>query len=146
MICTLLHVDALARRKATCQYIRRRLSWPGSDFYQKLGFWERGFPPSSRDGHIAIVEDHGEVVGWARTEIWTDPADDTDWNTLEAFTAKDWRGRGIAALAGSALAAGPLLEVEELAVFRPTMMLLARRIDRHCVLFEYEDGRGWVRA
>jgi hypothetical protein len=145
MICTLLTAAALARRPLDCRFIRQHLTRPGSDFNEKLASWFGVRKPSSRGGHIAIVEDHGEIVGWARTESWAD-ANDWDWNTLEAFVAEPYRDRGIAAWAASALAAGPLLDVDEVAVFRPSMMMLARRVGLRCTLFRRDPEEGWVLA
>ena len=118
MTCTLLSATDLFLKPHSCAFIKRHLTWPSSDFHKKLDLWIYGEPPSRRDGHIAIVEDHGEIVGWARTELWADPEDDFDWATLEAFVAEPYRDRGIAAWAASALVVGPLQENRDVAVFR----------------------------
>jgi GNAT superfamily N-acetyltransferase len=85
------------------EYVRDHLTKPGSDFQRKLDSWlYDSSEPTEDDGYIALVEDHGEIIGWARTEKWLEAGAD-QWNTLEAFVHKSYRRRGIAAFAASGL-------------------------------------------
>lgn len=147
MICTVLSTSAdLSRCADTCRYIRKHLTRQGSDFHKKLTLLASGVVDHRRDGHIAIVRDQGEIVGWCRTEEWEDPSCDYDWKTLEAFVLPEYRDRGVAAWAAAGLVAGPLQDREPVAVFRPSMMMLARRVGLRCTLFRNDCERGWVRA
>lgn len=113
-----------------------------SDFQKKLERWLDGDRPTEEDGHIAVILDQGEVVSWARTETWLD-AERLRWDTLEAFTHEDYRMRGLAAWAAAGLFSGPLYdEGGSVAVFRPPMLLVAKRAGFHPTLFEKE----WVRC
>lgn len=136
----------------TTSFLLHRLTWPGSDFHKKLTTWlhTSSARPSENDGHIAVVLDHGEVVGWTRTERWSEPlgADGSvmHWDTLESFVAPEYRMRGIAAFAASGLYAGVLHDNGlGVAVFRPAMMLVARRAGLYPTLFDHVDDK-WVRA
>jgi len=142
------------------EWLRDRLTKPGSDFQRKLGAWLRGLKPEEADGHIAIASDHGEIVGWCRTESWTErtnpvfldqggPAycwDATVHDTLEAFVAPEYRGRGIAAWCAAGLAAALLTgKGANVAVFHPHMLLVARRAGLHPTLFQ-KRGDEWARV
>lgn len=131
-------------------FLLHKLTKPGSDFHRKLTTWlYTPARPTSADGVISVVLDHGEVVGWARTERWSEPlgADAViHWDTLEAFVAQEYRGRGVAALAASGLYASRLHDGSNLvAVFHPAMLLTARRVGLSPTLFSNVDGK-WVRA
>ena len=117
-------------------WIAHRLTKAGSDFNAKLVYWTYGRGAAvESDGSIAVVYDHGEIVGWARTETWR------GYDTLEAFVAPEHRGRGVAAFAASGLAASTLnANGGSVAVFAPSMMLVARRAGLHPELFERVDG------
>jgi GNAT superfamily N-acetyltransferase len=142
------------------EWLRDRLTKPGSDFQRKLGAWLRGLKPEEADGHIAIASDHGEIVGWCRTETWgerTSPVfldqggppycwEMTYHDTLEAFVAPEYRGRGIAAWCASGLASALLTgKGANVAVFHPHMLLVARRACLHPTLFQ-KKGYEWARA
>lgn len=129
-----------------CLYLVQHLTREYSDFSLKLRVWASGVRPKRSDGYISIVEDHGEIVGWVRSEVWWEQAGEVAWDTLEAFVAPSWRGRSIASWAAAGLACGPLSDVMSVAVFAPTMMLLAKRVGLHPVLFEQDDTGRWVRA
>jgi hypothetical protein len=126
-------------------YVRDHLTRPGSDFQKKLTAWIEGWlKPTASDGHISFVQDHGEIVGWARTERWL--VDDTLYSTLEAFVATPYRRRGIAAFAASGLYSSVLHDYEPtVAVFHPHMLLVARRAGLWPTLFEKEGGQ-WHRV
>lgn len=118
-------------------FIRRRLTHPGSDFHKKLKIGDL-------PGHIAVVWDNDEIVGWARTEPWTD-GDGWEWNTLEAFVDEGHRRRGIAAFAACGLACDELLPgATGVAVFHPPMYVVAARAGLKPTLFV--KGEAWVRA
>jgi hypothetical protein len=107
------------------------------------------------NGYIALVYDYGEIIAWARTEVWlekspdeaVDPPIELPWNTLEAFVNRSWRGRGIATFAAAGLATLPEFSDGDrtAAVFAPSMMMLARRVGIHPTLFR-KGGERWVRA
>lgn len=145
MNCELHTAKSLARSNLhLLTFIRDNLTKPNSDFNRKLTAWIGGVEPLDRDGHIAIVFDHGEVVGWARTEVWGDECGRLH-DTLEAFVAPEYRLRGVAAYAASALYSGVLHDCRRVAVFRTVMMLVAKRAGLCPTLFTPIDGR-WVRA
>ena len=123
-------------------FVRNKLTKPGSDFQWKLTRLLYGEAVSSSDdGHIAIVLDQGEIVGWARTEYWQ------AHDTLEAFVAPDYRLRGIAAFAASGLYAGVLHdEGGTVAVFHPHMLLVARRAGLFATLYQKNPRGEWVKA
>jgi GNAT superfamily N-acetyltransferase len=131
--------------------ILHRLTRNGSDFARKLTTWlYTSSKPTPNDGVIAVVEDYGEVIGWARTERWSEPLDEAGsvmhWDTLEAFVAPEYRSRGVAAFAASGLYATALHDgTSSVAVFRPAMLLVARRAGFVPTLFDRRDGR-WVRS
>lgn len=141
MRCRTLHVRDLDAIE--CLYLHRHLTRDGSDFANKLASWASGVRPARSDGTIALVEDQGEIIGWARTEIWWEEPGHMAWDTLESFVTPEWRGRGIASWAAAGLACGELCAV---AVFRPSMLLLAKRVGLHPVLFQKDEGGRWVRA
>lgn len=117
-----------------------------SDFAKKIDRWSDGSAaPQPTDGHIALVRDEGQIIGWARTEHWA--ADGAvAYDTLEAFVSPDYRLRGVASFAASGLASGVLHENGgTVAVFRPHMMLVARRAGLRATLFE-RDGDRWMKA
>ena len=116
-------------------YIRRNLTKPDSDFNRKL---RRG----QLDGHIAVVRDQGEIIGWARTEPWTDCSGD-GWDTLEAFVAEEYRHRGIASFAACGLEAAVALGTL-VAVFHPVMYIVGTRAGIRTTLFS--KGESWVRS
>jgi len=142
------------------EWLRDRLTKQGSDFQRKLTAWLCGQQPEEADGHIAIASDHGEIVGWCRTESWAERKnpvyidqggppycwETTHHDTLEAFVSPAYRGRGIAAWCAAGLAAGVLNENgASVAVFHPHMLLVARRAGLHPTLFQKGD-EGWARA
>lgn len=149
MKCTIVTGEALCRDEPRRLFVARKLCKPGSIFQHRL------LDASPFDGFIALVEDFGETIGWARTEPWSEPTNDgvaagfgpavLHWNTLEAFVARDYRGRGIATFASAGLAATAFLDEPTAAVFHPHMMLLARKVGLMPTLFR-EEGEGWVRA
>lgn len=132
MNCTILplaHLDAV-----DISYIVRHLTKPESDF-------QRALLAGRRPGVIAIVRDQGEIVGWARTEAWSESrdGDEYSWDTLEAFVARDYRRRGVAAFASAGLAAAMDGLGQHIAVFHPHMLLVARRAGFHPTLFAKQD-------
>jgi hypothetical protein len=130
---------------SAAEYVRDHLTKPGSDFQRKLTAWLDGSSkPKKSDGHIALVEDQGEIVGWARTEPWSDGQ--VLYDTLEAYVAKPYRLRGIAAFAACGIYSAVLHDNDgTVAVFHPHMLLVARRAGLWPTLFEKEGGQ-WRRV
>lgn len=149
MICRIIPTEKFVADDQWRMYAARKLCKPGSVFQRRL------FDSAPADGFIALVEDFGELIGWARTEPWSEPDVDArlggfpaamlHWNTLEAFVAQDYRGRGIATFAAAGLHAVAFQDDPTAAVFAPSMMLLARRVGLMPTLFR-EQGERWVRA
>ena len=113
---------------------------PGSDFQRSLR------SDAFIGGLIALCLDRGEIIGWARTEPWTDSSGMTH-DTLEAFVGERYRGCGIAAYAAMGLKASYLSENDgcAVAVFRPSMLMVASRAGLHPTLYDRGDG-GWVES
>jgi hypothetical protein len=149
MICTTLAITDFVASSAP--FVRDNLTKQGSDFQKKLTAWLDGWlKPTAADGHIALVCDHGEVVGWARTEQWSAGSDEAGglviYDTLEAYVAEDYRRSGIAAFAASGIYSAVLHENGgTVAVFHPHMLLVARRAGFWPTLFAKEDGQ-WLRV
>jgi hypothetical protein len=133
-----LVADAPIRRT-----IRDELTKPGSDFHKAID--------TKTDGHIAVVFDGEQVVGWARTEYWSAGDDGAGgqmmYDTLEAFVRPERRLQGIAVLGAAGLYSGVLHENGgTVAVFHPHMRLVAQRAGFFPVLFERDGASGWRRA
>lgn len=135
MNCDILPLDALDDDDLS--FIRYYLTKPGSDFFKKLT------TAGDLNGHIAVVRDQGEIVGWARTEPWRD-SDGIEWDTLEAFVHEDYRLRGVAAFAACGLEAYGGALGGAIAVFHPFMYIVATRAGLRPTLFV--KGEAWVRA
>jgi GNAT superfamily N-acetyltransferase len=123
-------------------WIAHRLTKAGSDFHRKLLYWMYGRGSAMEtDGSIAVVYDQGEIVGWARTEVWR------DHDTLEAFVNPAYRGRGVASYAASGLFAACLHDNGlNVVVFDPAMLLVAKRAGLKPELFAQDDDGEWVKA
>ena len=145
MTCETMTLAELVSSADLALFVRNRLTKPGSDFQWKLTRLLYGEAVSSSDdGHIALVLDQGEIVGWARTERWTTDGDPYD--TLEAFVAPGYRLRGIAAFAASGLYASVLHdEGGTVAVFHLHMLLVARRAGFWPTLFTKNPRGEWVK-
>lgn len=113
---------------------------PGSDFQKDL------LSGAYVAGMIALCLDRGEIIGWARTQPWTDRRGVTR-DTLEAFVDAKYRGRGIASYAAMGLASSYLIERTpgSVAVFRPALLMVASRAGLHPTLYYRGDG-GWVES
>ena len=152
MTCEILTLGELVGSPDLALFVRNKLTKPGSDFQWKLTrLLHREVEPSSDDGHIALVADQGEIVGWARTECWQAESDGADgfvsYDTLEAFVAPDYRLRGIAGFAASGLYASVLHDNGcTVAVFDPHMLLVAKRAGFWPTLFTKSPAGKWVRA
>ena len=149
MTCEILTLAELVAAGSTALFVRNKLTKKNSDFQWKLTRLLHGDAPAGEhDGHIALVFDHGEIVGWARTEYWTAGSDGfAAYDTLEAFVAPDYRLRGVAAFAASGLYASVLHDSgATVAVFHPHMLLVARRAGFFPVLFDKNPRGEWVRA
>lgn len=142
MTCEILSLAGLVSSGSTALFVRNQLTKGNSDFQWKLTRLLHGDDAATdADGHIALVLDHGEIVGWARTERWR------DYDTLEAFVAPEYRLRGIAGFAAAGLYASVLFDNGgTVAVFHPHMLLVARRAGFYPRLFEKNLRGEWVRA
>jgi hypothetical protein len=139
-----LPLASFARKFEDVTFVRDHLTRPGSDFFRALNRWivAADLPPRHDDEPlIALVRDHGEIVGWARTETWLDGAR-VQWPTLEAFVSTTHRRRGIAALASMALASARLYS-HHVAVFRPLMLTVAARAGLKPTLFVQASDGYW---
>lgn len=115
------------------------LSKDGSNLQSLLSAGE--FP----GGEIAIVRRSGLVVGWARTEGWHTEKYGY-WDTLEAFVAVQFRGRGVATFAATGLRASEAVEMVSVAVFDPRMLMVARSAGFFPTLFQKGQDGEWKRA
>jgi hypothetical protein len=121
-------------RRSERRFIADHLTRPGSDFQRALLYGEPA-------GTIAICLDQGEIIGWARTEIWQ------NLPTIEAFAGTAYRRRGVATLCVAGLvAAGVFVDHDEVAVFRPTMASLARRLGVPFVEYDRKPDGSWKEA
>jgi hypothetical protein len=111
--------------------IRDSLTKHDSDFQKKL-FAEQ------LDGSIALVSRDSEIIGWARSEQWQ------GHQTLEAFVEPATRNAGVAAFAAAGLVAAAAVP-QEVAVFHPHMLAVARRAGLLATLFSRERDQ-WVIA
>lgn len=147
MTCEILTLGELIASPELALFVRNKLTKPGSDFQWKLTALLHGERRADdSDGHIALVADQGEIVGWARTEPWTSD-DGMPYDTLEAFVAPEYRRRGVAGFAASGLYAGVLHDNGgTVAVFHPHMLLVARRAGFFATLFEKNPAGKWVQA
>jgi len=115
-------------------FIADHLTRTGSDFQKAL-------LNGGITGTIAICLDQGEIIGWARTEIWD------GLPTLEAFVAPAYRRRGVATLCAAGLRSqGVYRDYEFVAVFRPTMAALAHRLGILYAEFQRTQTGEWVEA
>jgi len=117
-------------------FIADHLTRPGSDFQRAILAGGGGLT-----GTIAICLDQGEIIGWARTEIWD------GLPTLEAFVSPAYRRRGVATLCAAGLRTeGVWRDYEFVAVFRPTMAALAHRLGILHAEFQRTQTGEWVEA
>jgi GNAT superfamily N-acetyltransferase len=116
------------------RFIADHLTRPESDF-------QRSLLAGTVTGTIAICLDQGEIIGWARTEVWQGIP------TLEAFVSPAYRRRGVATLCAAGLRTeGVFRDYEYIGVFRPTMVSLARRLSMPYANFDRQPDGTWVEA
>lgn len=137
MNCTVTPLSSLDEDDSSFIYTHATRS--GSEFQSKLS---RG-GLTVCDGTIAVVRDFGEIVGWARTEVWTHDAG-ASYDTLEAFTRVPWRRRGVCRYAVAGLIASRVFTLG-FAVFSPRMTDLCRHLGVEAIEFCRERDK-WVRA
>jgi hypothetical protein len=114
--------------------ISANLTWAGSEFQAEVMNRENSNTP------IAILRDGpNRVVAWAATHIWE------GHQTLEGFTHRDYRRKGLARVAASLLIASGSLDVAcPIAVFSPECLRLAASLGFADVrLFERCGPGGW---
>ena len=127
-----LRTDLL--RPSERRFIAEHLTRPESDF-------QRALLGGTVTGTIAICLDQGEIIGWARSEIWQ------EMPTLEAFVSPAYRRRGVATLCAAGLRTeGVLRDHEFVAVFRPTMVAIARRLGLPYSSYDRAPDGSWVKA
>jgi len=116
------------------RFIADHLTRPESEF-------QRSLLAGTVTGTIAICLDQGEIVGWARSEVWQGIP------TLEAFVAPAYRRRGVATLCAAGLRTeGVFRDYDYIGVFRPTMVALASRLGLIYTSFERAPDGAWVKA
>jgi hypothetical protein len=118
-------------RSSERRFIADHLTRPESDFQRAL----LGGPVT---GTIAICLDQGEIIGWARSEMWNEIP------TLEAFVSPAYRRRGVATLCTAGLRTeGVFRDHEFVAVFRPTMVSVACRLGLLYASFDRKPNGTW---
>jgi GNAT superfamily N-acetyltransferase len=116
------------------RFIADHLTRPESEF-------QRSLLAGTVIGTIAICLDQGEIVGWARSEVWQGIP------TLEAFVSPAYRRRGVATLCAAGLRTeGVFRDYDYIGVFRPTMVSLASRLGLIYTSFERAPDGAWVKA
>jgi hypothetical protein len=128
MNCTVTALKDLP--EADRRFIASALTHPGSDFQNKLA-------QGQLDGSIAVVRDVGDIVGWTRTEHWE------RWHTLESFVCISHRGRGIATFAAVGLLAAQSLPGRLVAVFHPSMLVVAKNVGLMARMFQRQGDGEW---
>lgn len=118
-------------RRVERRFIADHLTRPGSDFQTAL---LTGDP----QGTIALALDQGEIVGWARTEIWQ------GLPTLEAFVGAQYRRRGVARFCAAGLVAeGVYAAAAKVAIFSTTLIPLAKSIGITYERFALKPDGSW---
>jgi hypothetical protein len=109
------------------------LTKPGSEFQDEVRKGES-------DTHVALVRSGGRVYSWAATHQWD------GMQTLEGFTAEEFRRGGMARLAAAALIADrSIVAALPTAVFAPYCVPVAKSVGcRDVRLFQRDDIGGWV--
>ncbi len=121
-------------RASERRFIADHLTRPESEF-------QRSLLAGTVTGTIAICLDQGEIVGWARSEVWQGIP------TLEAFVSPAYRRRGVATLCAAGLRTeGVFRDYEFIGVFRPTMVSLASRLGLIYSAFDRMPDGTWVKA
>ena len=125
----ILRTDLL--RPSERRFIADHLTRPESDF-------QRALLGGTVTGTIAICLDQGEIIGWARSEMWNEIP------TLEAFVSPAYRRRGVATLCTAGLRTeGVFRDHEFVAVFRPAMVSLASRLGLLYASFDRKPNGTW---
>jgi GNAT superfamily N-acetyltransferase len=121
-------------RASERHFIADHLTRPESEF-------QRALLDGGLTGTIAICLDQGEIIGWARSEVWQGIP------TLEAFVSPAYRRRGVATLCAAGLRTeGVFRDYEYIGVFRPTMVSLASRLGLIYSAFDRLPDGTWVKA
>lgn len=124
-------LPAARLRQSERKFIADHLTRSGSDFQAAL---LNGEPA----GTIAICLDHGEIIGWARSEIWQ------GLPTLEAFVSPPYRDRGVATLCAAGLRTqGAYRDCEKIAIFSTTMIAIAERLSMPFRRFALKPDGTW---
>jgi hypothetical protein len=125
-------LPAARLRQSERKFLADHLTRPNSDFQTAL---LNGEPA----GTIAICLDQGEVIGWARSEIWQ------GLPTLEAFVSLSYRRRGVATLCAAGLRTqGVFADQPRVAVFRSSMVTVANRLNIQYTRFVRAPDGSWM--
>lgn len=116
----------------------QRLCHEGRDFHDKL-------ISRTLDGIISMVFDEASLIGWARTERWFE-SEHQHWDTLEAFVHPAHRGSGVASFAAAGLRASESTDTTMVAVFHPTMLMVAKSAGFFPTLFSRSEDGSWTSA
>jgi GNAT superfamily N-acetyltransferase len=128
----ILRTDRL--RASERRFIADHLTRPESEF-------QRALTDGTVTGTIAICLDQGEIIGWARTEVWQGIP------TLEAFVSPAYRRRGVATLCAAGLRTeGVFRDYDYIGVFRPAMVSLASRLGLLYAAFDRKPNGTWREA
>lgn len=132
MICRVTNVSLL--KDCDAEWMANLLTRDGSEMREEL------LGPRVIGTPIAVVSDRGNIIAWAATHNWQ------GMQTLECYTAQQYRSRGIARFAAAALVAGDKLSRgAATAVFRPSCLPIAESVGLVPVLFKREGNR-WTRC
>lgn len=87
----------------------------------------------------------GSPIAWAASHVWTPPDSRQSLQTLEGFTHKDWRRRGILRIGSLVLMAGGVLVADhEVAVFAYECVPLAKSLGMIPRLWQRNDVGKWL--
>lgn len=115
---------------ADAAWIAAHLCNPGSEMQTE--FYER------RTDTPVVVFSNEHPLAWVATHEWH------GHQTLEAFTAPEWRRRGLVRSGAlMLLATSHLVRTEPVAVFSPDCVGLTRSLGFSDSLLYQRDGRGW---
>jgi hypothetical protein len=119
-----------------CLAICYRLANQGSEWQREVRGVLEGKVSSCTP--VALWHDDGALVGWACSHDWR------EMQTLEQFTDKRHRGRGIGtALAAALVGAGVIDPAQLMAVFSEQTKRIAERLRMQPIRYE-RSGSDWV--
>jgi hypothetical protein len=132
---SLVAADGLAESDAIA--IVRRLSKQGSEFQLEIAGILNGEASSATP--LALWHSDGCLAAWACSHLWREQ------QTLEHFTEKRFRNRGIAtALSAFLRSAGVIAPSDRMAVFSPHSARIASRLGFADVWRYERNGADWL--